>query len=63
VRWWIIAEFNPNSTQIPYQLGDIYLQQGDTATALAEYRDALAKDSTNGAARRRIAALGGAPHQ
>jgi len=57
------AEFNPNSTQIPYQLGDIYLQQGDTATALAEYRDALAKDSTNGAARRRIAALGGAPHQ
>ena len=57
------AEFNPNSTQIPYQLGDIYLQKGDTATALAEYKDALAKDSTNGAARRRIAALGGAPHQ
>ena len=57
------TEFNPNSTQIPYQLGDIYLQKGDTATALAEYKDALAKDSTNGAARRRIAALGGAPHQ
>jgi len=57
------AEFNPNSTQIPYQLGEIYLQKGDTATALAEYKDALAKDSTNGAARRRIAALGGALHQ
>jgi hypothetical protein len=54
------AEFNANSTQIPFQLGDIYLQQGDTATALAEFKESLAKDSTNGAARRRIQALGGA---
>jgi Tfp pilus assembly protein PilF len=57
------AEFNPNSTQIPFLLGETYLQKGDTATALTDYREALAKDSTNVAARRRIAALGGAPHQ
>lgn len=57
------AEFNPNSAQIPFLLGETYLQKGDTTTALADYRDALARDSTNGAARRRIAALGGAPHQ
>jgi len=57
------AEFNPNSAQIPFLLGETYLQKGDTATALADYKDALARDSTNGAARRRIAALGGAQHQ
>jgi tetratricopeptide (TPR) repeat protein len=57
------AEFNPNSAQIPFQLGEIHLQKGDTATALADYQQALARDSTNGAARRRIAALGGGPHQ
>ena len=57
------AEFNPTSAQIPFLLGETYLQKGDTATALADYKDALARDSTNGAARRRIAALGGAQHQ
>jgi tetratricopeptide (TPR) repeat protein len=57
------AEFNQNSAQIPFLLGETYLQKGDTATALADYKEALARDSTNGAARRRIAALGGAPHQ
>ena len=54
------AEFNANSTQIPFQLGDIFLQRGDTAAALAEFKESLAKDSTNGAARRRLQALGGA---
>jgi Photosynthetic reaction centre cytochrome C subunit len=57
------AEFNPNSAQIPFQLGEIHLQKGDTAQALAEYKEALAKDSTNGAARRRLMTLGGSPHQ
>ena len=56
------AEFNPASAQIPFMLGESYLQKGDTATALADYKAALARDSTNGAARRRVATLGGAPH-
>lgn len=57
------AEFNPTSKQIPFMLGESHLQKGDTATALADYKEALARDSTNGAARRRIAALGATPHQ
>ncbi|MGE5143130.1 MAG: c-type cytochrome [Acidobacteriota bacterium] len=57
------AEFYPNSAQIPFLLGEAFLQKGDTATALADYKEALARDSTNGAARRRIAALGATPHQ
>lgn len=51
------AEFYPASGTIPYLLGEVYLQKGDTATALANYRDALVKDSTILPARRRIAAL------
>ena len=57
------AEFNPNSKQIPFMLGESYLQKGDTATALTDYKEALARDSTNGAARRRLQSLGGGPHQ
>lgn len=57
------AEFNPTSKQIPFMLGESHLQKGDTATALADYKEALARDSTNGAARRRIAALGATAHQ
>ena len=57
------AEFNPTSGQIPFLLGESYLQKGDTATALTDYKEALARDSTNGQARRRLAALGGGPHQ
>ncbi len=57
------AEFYPASGTIPFLLGEAYLQKGDTATALASYRDALAKDSTIVPTRRRIAALSGAaPH-
>lgn len=51
------AEFYPASAQIPFLEGEVHLQRGDTAAAIAGYRDALAKDSTNAAARRRLAAL------
>lgn len=51
------AEFYPASAQIPFLEAEVYLQRGDTAAAVAGYRDALAKDSTNVAARRRLAAL------
>ena len=53
------AEFYPASGNIPFLLGEAYLQKGDTAAALASYRDALAKDSTIVPARRRITALSG----
>jgi tetratricopeptide (TPR) repeat protein len=57
------AEYYPASGRIPFLIGEVYLQRGDTAAALASYGDALAKDSTNVPARRRIAALSGAaPH-
>jgi hypothetical protein len=55
------AEFYPASTQIPFLVAEVSLQRGDTAAAIAGYRDALAKDSTNVGARRRLAALGAAP--
>lgn len=51
------AEFYPNSTQIPFLQAEVYLQRGDTTAAIAGFRDALAKDSTNVGARRRLAAL------
>lgn len=51
------GEFYPASAQIPFLEAEVYLQRGDTAAAVAGYRDALAKDSTNTAARRRLAAL------
>lgn len=51
------AEFYSNSTQIPFLQAEVYLQRGDTTAAIAGYRDALAKDSTNVGARRRLAAL------
>jgi len=57
------AEFNPTSGLTPATLGDVWLQKGDTMRALASYREALAKDSTQGLARLRIRQLtgGGAP--
>lgn len=51
------GEFFPASGTIELQLGEVYLQRRDTAAALAHYRGALAKDSTLGFARQRIAAL------
>lgn len=54
------AEFYPASGNIPFLLGEVYLQRGDTAAARASYQEALAKDSTIVPARRRLAALSGA---
>ena len=53
------AEYYPASGMTTAALGDAYLQKGDTARALASYRDALAKDSTLGVARSRIRQLTG----
>jgi photosynthetic reaction center cytochrome c subunit len=57
------AEFYPTSPQIPFLMGEVLLQKGDTAAALASYRTALQRDSTMGPARQRVRALtgGGAP--
>lgn len=48
------AEFNPTSPTIPFIEGEIYLQRGDTARAVAGWRAAVAKDSTFGPARDRL---------
>ena len=54
------AEFYPASGTIAFLMGEALLQKGDTAAALASYRDALAKDSTIVPARRRLVSLTGA---
>jgi len=51
------AEFNPASPMIPFIEGEVYLQRGDTARAVAGWRGALAKDSTFGPARDRLRRL------
>jgi hypothetical protein len=51
------GEFHPSSGQIPAALGDVYLQRGDTAKAIASYRTALARDSTVAPARFRLRQL------
>ena len=51
------AELFPNSGMTPAARGDVYLDRGDTALALAAYREALAKDSTMSLARLRIQQL------
>ena len=51
------AEFYPASSQIPFLTAEANLQRGDTAAAIAGYREALARDSTNAPAKRRLAAL------
>jgi hypothetical protein len=54
-------EFHPASGEVPAALGDVYLQEGDTAKAIASYRTALTRDSTVGPARFRLRQLTGAP--
>jgi len=51
------AEFNAMSAQIPAALGDVLLQKGDTAGAVAQYRTAVSRDSTFGPARARLRQL------
>ena len=53
------AEFNPTTAQIPAALGDVLLQKGDTAGAVAQYRTAVSRDSTFGPARARLRQLTG----
>jgi hypothetical protein len=53
------AEYYPASAGIALAQGDVQRQRGDTAAALASYRTALARDSTLGAARQRLAELSG----
>jgi Photosynthetic reaction centre cytochrome C subunit len=53
------AEFFPTSGMTPAARGDVYLDKGDTASALASYREALSKDSTMMPARMRIRQLTG----
>lgn len=57
------AEFYPTSGQTPMTLGNVLLFKGDTAKAIAAFKDALAKDSTLGQARMQLQRLtGGAKH-
>ncbi|MGH7548139.1 MAG: c-type cytochrome [Gemmatimonadales bacterium] len=51
------AEFHPASARIALALGDVYLLRGDTATAIAQFRTALSRDSTLGFARQRLRRL------
>jgi tetratricopeptide (TPR) repeat protein len=55
------GEFFPASGMTPAARGDVYLEKGDTASALASYREALARDSTMGMARARIKQLSARP--
>jgi tetratricopeptide (TPR) repeat protein len=56
------AEFFPTSPQIPTRLGEAYLMKGDTASAIANYREALQKNPQNPVARRRLRDLGAGPN-
>jgi len=51
------AEFYPASGQTPMTLGNILLFKGDTAKAIAAFKDAIAKDSTLGQARMQLQRL------
>lgn len=51
------AEYFPTSGQTPMTLGNVLLFKGDTAKAVAAFKDALAKDSTLGQARMQLQRL------
>jgi tetratricopeptide (TPR) repeat protein len=53
------AEFFPGAASVPFSKGEAYLAAGDTASALAAYRQALAADSTFRPARERLRRLRG----
>jgi hypothetical protein len=56
------AEYFPNSLQIPTRMGEAFLAKGDTANAIASYRQAVQRDSTSFLARRRLRGLGASPN-
>jgi tetratricopeptide (TPR) repeat protein len=56
------AQYFPTSPQIPTRLGEALLAKGDTAGAVASYRQALQANPQNPLARRRLSQLGAAPN-
>ena len=56
------AQYFPASPQIPTRLGEALLAKGDTAGAVAAYRQALQANPQNPLARRRLGQLGAAPN-
>jgi tetratricopeptide (TPR) repeat protein len=52
------AEFFPSSGAVVGQMGEAYLAKGDTAAAIARYRQALQLDPNDRFARMRLRALG-----
>ena len=51
------AEYNPTSGAPQMTLGNVYLSKGDTAKAIAAFKDAVAKDSTLGQAKMQLQRL------
>ena len=51
----------PSSSMSAATRGEVQLMKGDTAAAVTAYRQAIARDSTNGQARRRLRDLGQKP--
>ena len=54
-------EFNPNSAEIDFQLGDIYEKAGDKEKAIARYQAVLTKRPNDQRARQRLTQLGKPP--
>jgi len=54
-------EFNPNSAEIDFQLGDIYEKAGDKEKAIARFQAVLTKRPNDQRAKARLTALGKPP--
>jgi len=54
-------EFNPNSADIDFQLGDIYEKKGDKDKAITHFQAVLTKRPNDPRARQRLTALGKPP--
>ena len=54
-------EFNPNSAEIDFQLGDIYEKRGEKDKAITRYEAVLTKRPNDQRARARLTALGKPP--
>ena len=55
------AEFYPQSSQTLTTTGEVYRVRGDTAAAIAAYRQALQMNQNDGGARQRLRELGQTP--